>query len=78
MLASCFVLEPVEDAVDEAAVVLVVAVSGAEVTTFEATVVMVAVFEEAVGAADVTICCAGAGADVAVVDGGVAVVMVEF
>lgn len=72
MLASCFVLEPVEDAVDEAAVVLVVAVSGAEVTTFEATVVMVAVFEEAVGAADVTICW------VAVVDGGVAVVMVEF
>lgn len=73
MLASCFVLEPVEDAVDEAAVVLVVAVSGADgVTTFEATVVMVAVFEEAVGAADVTICW------VAVVDGGVAVVMVEF
>lgn len=92
MLASCFVLGPVEDAVDEAAttVVLVVAVSGAEVTTFEATV-LVAVFDEAVEAADVTTCCCccwvaaggggGGGVDVATgpaVDGGVAVVIVEF
>lgn len=71
--------------------VVVAAVNGpAEVTTtFEATV-LVAVFEEAVGAAEVTTCCCcgcGCGcwvvvaelvADPAVLDGGVAVVMVEF
>lgn len=93
MLASCFVLEPAPPPVLElvavAATVFVVAVIGADVTTFEATV-FVAVFEEAVGAADVTTCCCccgcwvvtvDAGAELvtgAAVDGGVAVVMVEF
>lgn len=90
MLASCFVLEPVppvDELVAVAATVFVVAVSGADVTTFEATV-LVAVFEEAVGAAEVTICCCCCGCWVVVtgaelvtgpaVDGGVAVVMVEF
>lgn len=77
MLASCFVDDPVDDTV------LVVAVSGAELTTFEATV-LVAVFEEGVGAADVTTCCwvdvvgAVAVTGPAVEEGGVAVVMVEF
>lgn len=91
MLASCFVLEPVLELVAVATTVFVVVpvVNGpAEVTTtFEATV-LVAVFEEAVGAAEVTTCCCcGCGcwvvvaelvADPAVLDGGVAVVMVEF
>lgn len=93
MLASCFVLElappPVLELVAVAATVLVVAVNGAEVTTFEATV-LVAVFEEAVGAAEVTTCCCcccwccvvtvdvGALVTGPAVDGGVAVVMVEF
>lgn len=78
MLASCFVDDTV----------LVVAVSGAELTTFEATV-LVAVFDEGVGAADVTTCCwvevaddddalAVAVTGPAVDEGGVAVVMVEF
>lgn len=82
MLASCFVDDPVDDTV------LVVAVSGAELTTFEATV-LVAVFDEGVGAADVTTCCwvevvddddalAVAVTGPAVDEGGVAVVMVEF
>lgn len=92
MLASCFVLEPVLELVAVATTVFVVVavVNGpAEVTTtFEATV-LVAVFEEAVGAAEVTTCCCcvcGCGCWVVVaelvadpaVDGGVAVVMVEF
>lgn len=75
MLASCFA-EPVDETV------LVVAVNGAEVTTFEATV-LVAVFEDGVGAADVTTCWFDVDDAVAVTgpavdDGGVAVVMVEF
>lgn len=76
MLASCFV-DPVDDTV------LVVAVADAELTTFEATV-LVAVFEDGVGAADVTTCWVDVDDDAlavtgpAVDDGGVAVVMVEF
>lgn len=67
--------------------VVVAAVNGpAEVTTTFEAIELVAVFEEAVGAAEVTTCCCCGCwvvvvelvADPAVLDGGVAVVMVEF